>query len=469
MVRFMTTRPFFGILLVTLAINLLLTWVLIDRKQQVNRVKLESIARSQRDNLHNELLRLVYKVETLSALVLDSHGRIEEFERVAAALRDDSTIQAFALAPGGTIGTVLPVSPANNMLIGQNMLAGALGCNEVLTARHASRLTLTGPIVLPCGSSALVGRLSLYLNDSQGHAQYWGTAAIFLRCPDVLDVSDLYILDSMQIPFGIWRGDKAKDETNLLAGSLESANGAMTVEMPLNILNTRWYIRIASDEVWYQSLESWLYVAMSVLLSLFLSGLVQRNYDLTGIRESLEAIAYRDPLTGALNRRGLFDDLQKRVDTSKDDKFSLYYIDLNKFKAINDTYGHEAGDRVLQLFTEVVRAHAPLAHVLGRIGGDEFVLLLRGAPDSRRDQAAIEAMLRDLAQGLPELNIPGPITFSMGKAVYPDNAQTADGLLCHADAAMYIEKEHARAQGDHSPKTSPACCNSTTSDSAGHT
>ncbi len=468
MVRFMTTRPFFGILLVTLAINLLLTWVLIDRKQQVNRVKLESIARSQRDNLHNELLRLVYKVETLSALVLDSHGRIEEFERVAAALRDDSTIQAFALAPGGTIGTVLPVSPANNMLIGQNMLAGALGCNEVLTARHASRLTLTGPIVLPCGSSALVGRLSLYLNDSQGHAQYWGTAAIFLRFPDVLDVSDLYILDSMQIPFGIWRGDKAKDETNLLAGSLESANGAMTVEMPLNILNTRWYIRIASDEVWYQSLESWLYVAMSVLLSLFLSGLVQRNYDLTGIRESLEAIAYRDPLTGALNRRGLFDDLQKRVDTSKDDKFSLYYIDLNKFKAINDTYGHEAGDRVLQLFTEVVRAHAPLAHVLGRIGGAEVVLLLRGAPDSRRDQAATEALLRDLAQGLPELNIPGPITFSMGKAVYPDNAQTADGLLCHADAAMYIEKEHARAH-DHSPKTSPACCNSTTSDSAGHT
>ena len=80
MVRFMTTRPFFGILLVTLAINLLLTWVLIDRKQQVNRVKLESIARSQRDNLHNELLRLVFKIETLSALVVDSHGRIEEFD-----------------------------------------------------------------------------------------------------------------------------------------------------------------------------------------------------------------------------------------------------------------------------------------------------------------------------------------------------------------------------------------------------
>ena len=445
MVRFMTTRPFLGILLVTLTINLALTWVLIDRKQQVNRVKLESLARSQRDNLHNELLRLVFKIETLSALVVDGHGRIVEFERVAAALRDDNTIQAFALAPGGTISTVFPVSPANNMLIGQNMLSGGLGCNEVLKARHASRLTLTGPVVLPNGNTALVGRLSLYLNDSQRHAQYWGTAAIFIRFPDVLDISDLYILDAMHIPFGIWRDGKNRDETNLLAGSMTSANGPMAVEIPLNLLNTKWTIRLASGEAWYQSLESWLYVGMSVLLSLFLSILVQRNYELTGIRKYLEAIAYSDPLTGALNRRGLFDEMQKRVSAHNSEKFSLYYIDLNKFKPINDTYGHEAGDRVLQLFTAVVRAHAPLTHVLGRIGGDEFVLLLAGAADTQRDQILFDAVRKDLARGVPELNIPGPITFSLGRAVYPEDAQTADGLLCYADAAMYIEKEHARA------------------------
>ena len=447
MVRFMTTRPFLGILLVTLTINLALTWVLIDRKQQVNRVKLESLARSQRDNLHNELLRLVFKIETLSALVVDGQGRVVEFERVAAALRDDNTIQAFALAPGGTISTVFPVSPANNMLIGQNMLSGGLGCNEVLKARHASRLTLTGPVVLPNGNTALVGRLSLYLNDSQRHAQYWGTAAIFIRFPDVLDISDLYILDTMHIPFGIWRDGKNRDETNLLAGSMTSANGPMAVEIPLNLLNTKWTIRLASGEAWYQSLESWLYVGMSVLLSLFLSILVQRNYELTGIRKYLEAIAYSDPLTGALNRRGLFDEMQKRVSAHNSEKFSLYYIDLNKFKPINDTYGHEAGDRVLQLFTAVVRAHAPLTHVLGRIGGDEFVLLLAGAADTQRDQILFDAVRKDLARGVPELNIPGPITFSLGRAVYPEDAQTADGLLCFADTAMYIEKEHARAMG----------------------
>ena len=447
MVRFLTTRPFLGVLLVTLTVNLLLTWVLVDRGQQVERIKLESIARSQRDNLHNELLRLVFKIETLSALVVDADGRIEEFERVAAALRDDNTIQAFALAPGGIISTVYPCNPANNELLGQNMLTGGLGCNESMAARHTSRLTLTGPIELPCGCTALVGRLSLYLNDSQGHARYWGTAAIFLRFPDVLTVSDLYMLDNMHIPFGLWRAEKQQNEKILLAGSLESANGPVNVEMPLNILNAKWHIRIASGEIWYQSLETWLYVGMSLLLSLFLSGLVQRNYDLTGIRNYLEAIAYRDALTGALNRRGLFDELQKRIDSPAKKKFTIYYIDLNKFKAINDTYGHEAGDRVLQLFTEVVRAHAHVTHTLGRIGGDEFVLLLNGSSDPQRDQATFDAMRRDLAQGLPALKIPGPITFSMGRALYPDDAHTADGLLSCADAAMYLEKQRAKAQG----------------------
>lgn len=447
MVRFFTTRPFFGILLVTLAANLLLAWVLIDRSQQVEQVKLESIARSQRDDLHNELLRLVFKVETLSALVVDSNGKVEEFERVAAALHHDATIQAFALAPNGIINAVYPVSPANNMLLGQDMLSDGLGCKETIAARHASRLTLAGPVAMPDGGSALVGRLSLYLNDAQGSARYWGTAAIFLRFPEVLATTDLYMLDSMNLAFGLWRSCNPLQDTCLIAGTLASKKGPTSIDLPVNILNARWHLRIASGKPWYASVEPWLYVAMSILLSLFLSGLVQRNHDLTGIRTYLEAIAYRDPLTGSLNRRGLFDELQRRIDAGTRHKFTLYYIDLNKFKVINDTYGHEAGDRVLQLFTEVARAHAPLSHALGRIGGDEFILLLNGSPDLQRDSAAFEAMRKTLAMGLPELQIAGPITFSMGRAVYPDDADTTDALLSCADAAMYLEKERARAHG----------------------
>ena len=215
--------------------------------------------------------------------------------------------------------------------------------------------------------------------------------------------------------------------------------------MPVTILNAHWLIRMSAGVAWFRSLESWLYVGMSVLLSLFLATLVQRNHDLTQIRTYLEAIAYRDALTGALNRRGLFEELQRRIASPVAKKFTLYYVDLNNFKDVNDTYGHEAGDRVLQLFAEVVRAHAPVTHILGRMGGDEFVLLLTGPPAEERDKAAFTRMRADLAKGLPELNIPGPITFSMGSAVYPDAALTVDALLSCADTAMYQDKERAKA------------------------
>ena len=447
MVRSFSMRPFTGMLLVTLAFNLLLTWVLIDRKQQIERVKLESIARSQRDNLQNDLLRMIFKTETLNALVIDNNGNIQEFDRVAAALRDEETIQAFVLAPGGTIDKVYPYTPANSLLVGQDMLDGNLGCHEAVTARHGAPLTLAGPVLLPNGDAALVGRLSVFLPDASGRPQYWGIAAILLRFPDVLTASDLYMLDSMDIDFGLWRTSPHKGGALLIAGSADSEKDADNIEMPVTILNAHWLIRMSAGIAWYRSLEPWLYVGMSVLLSLFLATLVQRNHNLTQIRTYLEAIAYRDALTGALNRRGLLEELQRRITLSPDNKFALYYFDLNNFKGINDTYGHEAGDRVLQLFAEVVRAHAPVTHSLGRIGGDEFVLLLNGSPLQERDTAAFVRMRADLSEGLPELNIPGPITFSMGSAVYPDGAVTVDSLLSCADTAMYQDKERAKALG----------------------
>ena len=128
------------------------------------------------------------------------------------------------------------------------MLSGSLGSNEAVTARHAPRLTLAGPVTLPNGGAALVGRLSLYLNDGQGHARYWGTAAIFLRFPEVLAASDLYMLGNMNMAFGLWRACPQPDEKRLIVGNIKSESGPVSIEVPVNILNARWFIRVASNE-----------------------------------------------------------------------------------------------------------------------------------------------------------------------------------------------------------------------------
>jgi diguanylate cyclase (GGDEF)-like protein len=259
----------------------------------------------------------------------------------------------------------------------------------------------------------------------------------------------------MNLAYEIWRTNPATGTKEFISSSrIHPADNAPGIELPLALLNTHWFIRIALVRPWYQYVETWLYVAMSLLLSLFLATIVQRNRDLTAIRQYLEAIAYKDPLTGALNRRGLFDEMARRTQPENSNKFTLYYIDLNKFKAINDTYGHEAGDRVLQHFADTVRTCVQAAHVLGRLGGDEFVLLLSGVPDPVRRRAAFDAMRIALAAGLPKQGVPGPFTFSIGQAVYPDDADNADGLLSKADEAMYRHKEYGRLRSDQRDKDS---------------
>ena len=124
---------------------------------------------------------------------------------------------------------------------------------------------------------------------------------------------------------------------------------------------------------------------------------------------------------------------------------AVLVVNVNRFAAVNDTLGHDVGDELLKQVGQRLRMALREEDILARIGGDEFILLLNSAPDARRDHKAFEGMRRDMAHKLPALDISGPITFSMGRAVYPDDALTANGLLSHADAAMYIEKEHAKA------------------------
>ena len=155
----------------------------------------------------------------------------------------------------------------------------------------------------------------------------------------------------------------------------------------------------------------------------------------------LEEIVYIDALTGCLNRRGLFNDLGQRIETAPEKKFSLYYLDLNKFKPINDDYGHKAGDRVLQHFAAIMHKYAPKPHALARIGGDEFILILPGENDVARTQEALENARRELANGLPAEGIPVAITFSVGMATYPDHGTDLDALLSRADQAMYRDKQ----------------------------
>ncbi|TVY10763.1 sensor domain-containing diguanylate cyclase [Paenibacillus cremeus] len=155
--------------------------------------------------------------------------------------------------------------------------------------------------------------------------------------------------------------------------------------------------------------------------------------------DHLSQEAQTDPLTGLYNRRtmGLYIDnwMRKRI------PFALLILDLDNFKRVNDTFGHEKGDEVLTFLSRAMLAHVGQGGVCYRFGGEEFVILL---PDTGLATACRYA--ETIRQFMAETNSPigQPVTLSIGAAAYPDSAKEAEQLFRLADEALYRAKRQGK-------------------------
>ena len=165
------------------------------------------------------------------------------------------------------------------------------------------------------------------------------------------------------------------------------------------------------------------------------------------IEQAAEAqkLAKTDPLTGLANRRATIAWLESMMTCSLeiDEPLAVLMFDIDHFKRINDTYGHQTGDQVLCKIAEISRVHIRAEDLVGRIGGEEFVCLLSGA-GGREARALAERLCRAIAQGTERAGGP-QATISIGLALLRAG-DTVETLLRRADAALYQAKENGRNQ-----------------------
>ncbi len=163
-------------------------------------------------------------------------------------------------------------------------------------------------------------------------------------------------------------------------------------------------------------------------------------------QEKLDHLAHHDPLTGLPNRLLLNERLEQAILRSNrlGHQLVVIFLDLDRFKHINDSLGHLVGDKLLleaaQRFTGVVRQDDTVA----RIGGDEFVLLLENAHDSRDVSVIAEKIIRVFKPPFVLDDHEVSVTASLGICLYPDDGEDGHSLLRNADAAMYRAKENGR-------------------------
>jgi diguanylate cyclase (GGDEF)-like protein len=154
-------------------------------------------------------------------------------------------------------------------------------------------------------------------------------------------------------------------------------------------------------------------------------------------------LAQTDPLTGLANRRRTMSQLEKCIEQCETEgrPLALIMFDIDHFKAVNDTYGHQVGDEVLVRVAEIARGEVRASDLIGRTGGEEFVWLLPGAKHGEAENAA-DRLCRTIAEGSGVNGLP-TVTASIGYAIWPEG-DSASSLLGKADAALYEAKGAGR-------------------------
>jgi len=157
-------------------------------------------------------------------------------------------------------------------------------------------------------------------------------------------------------------------------------------------------------------------------------------------------MAYHDPLTGLANRNKLEQFVNHLLASSRrhQQNFAIMFLDLDRFKNINDTIGHEAGDALLQIIAERLRSTVRNTDMVARLGGDEFVLVIT---DVKRTESVALIAQKILDTVLQAIVIKGQelyITTSIGISLYPYDGQNMQSLMKNADLALYRAKDHGR-------------------------
>jgi len=195
--------------------------------------------------------------------------------------------------------------------------------------------------------------------------------------------------------------------------------------------------------------------AALVLLLLILAPLLTRVT--RRIKRQIEEIHFRathDDLTGLANRLEFADEIAARLAASPDDPLAVLLIDLDRFKEINDTLGHGAGDELLRHASERLRRALPDEDVVARLGGDEFGVALRG--DAAMAKAAALRVCGVLAVPFGIRGLQISIEGSIGIAVAPDHGTETHALLQHADVAMYLAKARQSQVELYDPSEDPS-------------
>ncbi|QMV16566.1 GGDEF domain-containing protein [Vibrio spartinae] len=174
----------------------------------------------------------------------------------------------------------------------------------------------------------------------------------------------------------------------------------------------------------------------------------RQTEELKAQKERLLFLSEHDYLTGLLNRRAFEEHLERALIKANRSgvKVVVLFLDLDKFKQINDNHGHEIGDELIRSIGQRIHHHIRTSDFAGRIGGDEFVICLDLLENIDCIEARIQRLSEEISQPVSVNDVQVSVGVSIGMSCFPDDASNKQGLLSHADKSMYNVKYSKRIE-----------------------
>ncbi|WP_376697070.1 putative bifunctional diguanylate cyclase/phosphodiesterase [Wenzhouxiangella sp. EGI_FJ10305] len=400
-----------------------------------------------RARVEGELNANLISVRTLRAqIALNPELETRQFERlVSELLTADLHTRHIAAAPDLVVRYIFP-REGNEAALGFDYRTNAEQYQSIETAIDAGEIVINGPVELVQGGRALIGRVPVY---KRADGEFWGVISVVIDHERLF--RDAGLMTSQRWRIGL-RGQDGKG----MSGQIMLGEPALwqeePVTVPVELPVGSWVLAaVPADGSWESPLLSyrwqWLIGSgLNMALGLMIFGLLVSRRRLQGALSTIRHQARFDSLTELPNRQYFMHQLSEAIYRARREqrRFALLFIDLDHFKEINDSLGHDAGDELLQSISERIRVTLRGQDMVGRFGGDEFVVLLHDLSDPVDAEIVAGKLLHALhpAQSIQGHDV--TIDGSIGIAVYPEDGHSAGDLLKHADLAMYAAKSAGR-------------------------
>jgi len=417
-----------------------LAWLELDRRHQAERAVLQAEAATVRARLESELNATLSLSLGLSSFVLAQPDFSEQaMQQVAASLlRVQPAIRSVALAPDNVIRYIHPRT-GNEKALGLRYLDSPAQREAVLRLMREQRPVIAGPLELVQGGLGLVNRIPILFTRPDGSTRYWGLASVAIDPQPIFERAGL---GNDGRHNGVHYALRGKDGLGaagaVFLGQAALFNDPSALTMDVIIPGGKWQLaaRASMPAVGYgmgtQGLLALLALAAGVLVLYSVSA-----------HQRIRAMALHDPLTGLANRHQFNLRGQDMFALAKRSKrpLTLLNIDIDDFKAINDTFGHAGGDAVLVQVAQALKSCCRESDLVARVGGDEFLVLLPDTDAGSALNALLHRLRAAVATVLPAMSAPARPGISIGIASCSNNTPTLDALMRQADETMYRAKE----------------------------